>query len=113
MPRSDGGMSFIRAPPIVSSPAVMSSRPAIIPQQRRLAATRRADEYHELAVADRQVDIAQHRDVAKGLCDVAQLDLSHALVSSLSLLAVAPEPAKSRTSHAANKPVLACLLFLL
>ena len=43
-------------------------------QQRRLAATRRADEAHDLVLVDAEVDAAQHLVVAEALVHVAQLD---------------------------------------
>jgi hypothetical protein len=47
-------------------------------QERRLPAARRADEHHELALADRQVDVVD-RDHAAGelLADVLEHDLTH------------------------------------
>ncbi len=48
------------------------------PEQRRLAAARGADEDHELAVADREVDAVDHLGRAEALDDLAQLEVSHA-----------------------------------
>jgi len=42
-----------------------------------LAATRRADEDDELAVLHLEVDVVQHLDLAEGLGDAAQRDVSH------------------------------------
>ena len=48
------------------------------PQQRRLAATGRADEHHELAVADLQADVVDGGDVAGvDLRQLLELDLGH------------------------------------
>ena len=47
------------------------------PQQRRLAAARRADQHHELAVGDVDRDAVQHLERAVGLADVADRDGAH------------------------------------
>ena len=54
MSRSGGAKSVTSRSPIVIVPSVTSSRPAIIPQHRRLTAPRRADEHHELPIVDVQ-----------------------------------------------------------
>ena len=51
--------------PIRMRPSVTSSRPGDHPQQRRLAAARRADEHHELAVADVEVDRVDRLDAVR------------------------------------------------
>ena len=43
-------------------------------QQRRLAASRRADQAHDLMLVDVHGDAAQHFVVAEALVDVVQLD---------------------------------------
>ena len=57
------------------------------PQQRRLAAARRADEHDELAVEDREIDVV-HGDEAAGedLRDVLETDLSHAGLPAYSIV---------------------------
>ncbi len=52
-------------------------------QQRALAAARGADEDHELAVADFQVDVAQHLHIAERLLDAGQLHICHSTASCL------------------------------
>jgi hypothetical protein len=47
------------------------------PQQRRLAAARRADEHGELAARDRQVDALDRLDVAELLLDALELEKGH------------------------------------
>jgi hypothetical protein len=49
------------------------------PQQRRFAAARGTDEDDELAVRDIQIHVAQDRDIAVGLRDIAKLDVRHQL----------------------------------
>ena len=58
MSRFFGGRLFTTRPPIRTSPSVIWLEPGDHPQRRRLAAPRRTDEDHELAVADRQVELA-------------------------------------------------------
>ena len=58
--------SFTTRPPMRSSPSVMSSRPAIIRSSGRLAAARRPDQHHQLAVGDLQ------RQVLDRLCAVVE-----------------------------------------
>ena len=48
--------------------------PGDLPQQRGLAAARRADEDHQLAVDDVEVDVLQHVHRAVGLAEVGQRD---------------------------------------
>ena len=78
-PRSAGGTSLTRSPSIMRSPEVISSSPAIMRSKRRLAAARRADEDHELAVVDVEVDALDDLDVAEALVQVAQRDGRHEL----------------------------------
>jgi hypothetical protein len=47
------------------------------PQKRGLAAARGADEHHELAVLDIEVELRDDRRRAEGLVDVAELDGAH------------------------------------
>ena len=47
------------------------------PQQRGLAAPRRADQHRELAVGDVEVDAAHDRDIAEALLDVAHAHGGH------------------------------------
>ena len=54
------------------------SRPADRAEQRRLPAARRADENHELALADRQADAVDGAHAAGELLDhVIEHDLAH------------------------------------
>jgi hypothetical protein len=52
----------------------MSSSPAIARSSVDLP---QADEHHELAVLDLQVDVVQDLHLAEGLVDVLQADISH------------------------------------
>ena len=66
MPRLAGSTLFIGWPSMRNSPPEMSSSPAIISQERGLAAARRADEDDEFALLEAQVDIPEHFDIAEG-----------------------------------------------
>ena len=57
MRRLAGGVSVTSTPPMKHWPAVISSSPAIILQQRRLAAARGAEQRGERALLDRQAQI--------------------------------------------------------
>ena len=46
--------------------------PGDLPQQRGLAAAGRADEDHELAVDDLEVDVVQHVDRAEGFAELGR-----------------------------------------
>ena len=72
-------MSLTTLPSIAMVPAVISSRPAQHPQQRRLAAARRADEHHELAVLDVEADAVDDLGAAEGLLDVLERYRCHCL----------------------------------
>jgi chemotaxis methyl-accepting protein methylase len=48
-------------------------------QQRALAAARRADQHHELAVGDLEADAVDDLDLAVGLVDVAKADRCHGM----------------------------------
>ena len=66
MSRSFGGRSLTTSPPIEISPAVISSRPAIMRSVVRLAAARRADQHDEFVVRDVEIDAA--RDALSYFC---------------------------------------------
>ena len=73
------------------SPAVMSSRPAIMRSSVRLAAAGRADQDDELAVVDREVDAVQHADRCRRiLADVCDVDRCHGAPQPLTAPAVRP-----------------------
>ena len=61
MPRLGLG-PVIGLPYISASPAIGSSKPAMMRSKRRLAAARGADQADELALADREVGVAQRLD---------------------------------------------------
>ena len=89
MSRSFGGRSFTTCPPIRTFPDVISSRPGDHPQRRRLSAAGRADEDHELAVLDLEVEIGDGlRPVGIDLRELLEGDLRHA-ISGSNLLASA------------------------
>ena len=76
-PRSDAG-TFVDAlavdPDVAAADLLQAGDHA---QQRRFAAARRADEHHELAVRDVEVDAVEDRHGAVGLLDVGELEVSH------------------------------------
>ena len=78
MSRSLGAFSFTTSPPIRSSPLGDVLEPGDHPQRGGLAAARRADEDHELAVLDRQVHVP-HGLVAVGVAlgDFVENDVGH------------------------------------
>ena len=78
MPRSAAATLFIGLPPISSSPAGDPSSPAIIAQQRGLAAAGGADEDDEFAVGDGERDIAHRLDLAEALADIPEVYRRHA-----------------------------------
>jgi hypothetical protein len=79
MSRSIGGSSFTTLPSIEMSPDEIASRPGDHAQGRGLAAARRADEHHELLVADLQVDVFDGVDAVVELVDALEDDLPHTL----------------------------------
>ena len=53
------------------------------PQERRLAAPRRADEHEKLAVGDEEVEVVDgDRPVVEGLAQIAELELGHVSLRS-------------------------------
>ena len=64
MPRLAGGTTSITLPSMRTWPDVCSSSPAMMRQQGRLAAARRADEDDELAIGDLEVDALDDLDLA-------------------------------------------------
>src|SRR4051794_39478033 len=83
MSRSRGPSSFTRSPPIELSLADVL-KPRDHPQRRRLPAPRRADQDHELAVADRQVHVLHSLEPVRiALPDFLELNVCHARVSLL------------------------------
>jgi hypothetical protein len=74
-------------PPIFSSPALIEAGDH--PQQRRLAAAGGADEDHELAVPDLQVDAVQDPDLAEVLVYPGQTDVSHATLRAMEACSLA------------------------
>ena len=77
MPRSRDGRSLTSLPSIVSSPCEIVLEPGDHPQQRRLAAAGGADEDHEVAVLDVEVDTLDGDELAVDLDEVAQGDRRH------------------------------------
>ena len=61
MSRALGARSFTTVPSIATVPAVISSSPAIMRSSVDLPQPGRADQHDELAVVDREVDVAEHR----------------------------------------------------
>ena len=61
--------SFMRSPPMTSSPRGDVFEPGDHAQQRRLAAARGADEDDELLGGDVEIDALDHLDGAEGLAD--------------------------------------------
>ncbi len=66
-----------------SVPEVISSQTGDHTQQGGFAASGRADENHELAIGDREVDTVQDRMIPIGLGDAVELDGSHGFILSL------------------------------
>ena len=72
-----GGTSATSMPSIRILPRGRVLEPGDQPQQRGLAAARRADEDDELAVVDGEVDVGDDVDLAEGLLDVLKFDRAH------------------------------------
>ena len=64
------------SPPSVTRAVVGLLEAGDDPQRRRLARARRAEQREELAVGDRQVDVVDRDDVAVGLPDSGDADVS-------------------------------------
>ena len=77
MSRSRGASSLTTRPLTTMSPPVTGSRPAIILQDRALAAAGGADEHDELAVADLEVDAVHDLERAVLLEELLDLDMRH------------------------------------
>ena len=87
MLRSFGSSSFTTLPAIEMRAFGDAFEPGDHPQQRRLAATRRADHHDELAVGHVHVDAVQHELFAVvGFLNALQSQCSHAVLA-FSLLA--------------------------
>ncbi len=67
------GRSFTTRSPIEMRPSLMSSSPAIIRSSVDLAATRGADQHHELARAHLEVDAMHHLEAAIGFAHALEL----------------------------------------
>ena len=79
MSRSLGGTSFTTRSPMRDGPLGDDLEAGDHPQRGRLAAARRADEHHELAVGDVEVERADGLGaVGIDLPDVVEDDVSHA-----------------------------------
>jgi hypothetical protein len=78
MPRSDGGTSLHQhGRRGESCRSVIVFEPRDEPQQRRLAAARRADEDDELTMLDVEIDALDDLDIAIGLEERLQLQSGH------------------------------------
>ena len=78
MSRSRGGRSFTTLPPILISPQRDFLEAGDHAQRGRLAAARRADQHHELALGDLEVQVADRSDVVGvDLREVNELDRGH------------------------------------
>ena len=84
MRRCAGGMSVTSTPSMKHWPAVISSSPAIILQQRRLAAAGRAEQRGERAFVDLEAEIGDRCDRAVALRDLSQFDMGPAALRSRS-----------------------------
>ncbi len=82
-PRSRGSRSLTTRPSMRISPAVGSSKPAIMRKRRGLAAARRPDQHDELAVLDGQAQILHRRHGAEGLAQADELDAGHGYLRTI------------------------------
>ena len=77
MSRSLGATPLTTRSPILISPELTLSSPAIKASKRRLSATRRPDQHHEFARLHLKVDALQHGDGAEGFVEVANRQRGH------------------------------------
>ena len=80
MPRSDGSAWVTSLPSIRIVPAGHLLEAGDHPQERGLAAARRPDEDHELALLDREVDARDDFDAAVALADALEFKVGHCCV---------------------------------
>ena len=77
MRRLAGGTLVTSTPPMKMVPSVTASRPAIIREQRGLAAAGRPEQRAELAAVDGKVEVLDRLDLAVALLHAPQLDFDH------------------------------------
>src|SRR5690606_35192992 len=76
------------------------------PQQGRLAASGRADQYHELPVLDVEVEARNDLHAPETLADIGKPDLRHAALSVKLDDFPAASAASSRMKRAARSPIM-------